>query len=121
MKDEIFFNSPVQVIIPPKNEEKALVIMNSKKEKLLKCFKNEDNDDKRGSHYKESGCLHRIRILSSECLQLVPKTGCRTVEDRSIFWTKIELMNEAVQQLIRHSSNWDNLFQYNLMASSSSK
>uniref|UniRef100_A0A915PEY8 Uncharacterized protein n=1 Tax=Meloidogyne floridensis TaxID=298350 RepID=A0A915PEY8_9BILA len=108
MSEEIFYNSPVQMIVPKKVEDKAYILLKSKREKLVsECKTQSTNSDGRGSHSREAGCLLRIRALTSDCLSLIPRDGCRTVEKRAEFWTKLELINEAIQQTIRHANEWD--------------
>nr|CAD2192067.1 unnamed protein product [Meloidogyne enterolobii] len=108
MSEEIFYNSPVQMIVPKKVEDKAYTVLKSKREKLVKeCKTQSTNSDGRGSHSREAGYLLRIRALTSDCLNLIPRDGCRTVEKRAEFWTKLELINEAIQHTIRHANEWD--------------
>uniref|UniRef100_A0A915M9P1 Uncharacterized protein n=1 Tax=Meloidogyne javanica TaxID=6303 RepID=A0A915M9P1_MELJA len=91
-----------------KVEDKAYTVLKSKREKLVKeCKTQSTNSDGRGSHSREAGYLLRIRALTSDCLNLIPRDGCRTVEKRAEFWTKLELINEAIQQTIRHANEWD--------------
>lgn len=118
MSEEIFYNSPVQMIVPKKVEDKAYTVLKSKREKLVKeCKTQSTNSDGRGSHSREAGYLLRIRALTSDCLSLIPRDGCRTVEKRAEFWTKLELINEAIQQTIRHANEWDNTHQNDLQSS----
>ena len=65
-------------------------------------------NDQKGSHSKEAFCLQRMRSLSLDFLQLVPKNGCKTVSARAEYWNKLELINDQLQQLIRHANEWDN-------------
>ena len=42
-----------------------------------------------------------------------------SVTERAEYWTKIELMNESLQQMIRYAGEWDNLNQIDLQSSPS--
>uniref|UniRef100_A0A915LBW4 BESS domain-containing protein n=1 Tax=Meloidogyne javanica TaxID=6303 RepID=A0A915LBW4_MELJA len=100
-------------------QKEKSTILKSKREKLVKeCKTQSTNSDGRGSHSREAGYLLRIRALTSDCLSLIPRDGCRTVEKRAEFWTKLELINEAIQQTIRHANEWDNTHQNDLQSSS---
>uniref|UniRef100_A0A1I8BIE6 Uncharacterized protein n=1 Tax=Meloidogyne hapla TaxID=6305 RepID=A0A1I8BIE6_MELHA len=58
----------------------------------------------RGSHHREVAHLFRIRSLASDCIDLMPKTGCRTVNDRASYYTKLEMIQEYA---IQNASRWD--------------
>ncbi|CAK5088005.1 unnamed protein product [Meloidogyne enterolobii] len=59
--DEIVYNSRVKMTIPEKKEEKALVLMKIKKEKLMTICKNEvPFNYQKGSHSKEAGTKNEI-------------------------------------------------------------
>ena len=106
ISDEMFYNSPVKVIVPQLKEEKALTVlkMNGKN-----CKKEDQPNNTRGSHSKEAACLLRLRSLSYDCLQLIPKEGCVSISQRAEYWTKIELMNENLQKIISHAGEWDTI------------
>lgn len=109
LDEDIFYNSPVKVIVPDKRKEKALTLLKSKRAKLMKnCQKETTNEDSRGVHYREVGPLLRIRALSNDCISLIPRTGCRTIAQRAEFWSKLEMIQECLQQTIRFAGQWDN-------------
>ena len=84
LNEEVFYNSPVKVYVPKKKEEKALTVLKMKREKLTKSCRSETpTNDQRGSHFKEAGCLQRVRSLSFDCLKLIPREGCKLVSERA--------------------------------------
>lgn len=104
----------------PNKKKKALSLLRMKREKLMKeCKIDNQPNDGRGSHSREAGCLRHLRALSYDCLQLISKEGYMSVTERAEYWTKIELMNESLQQMIRYAGEWDNLNQIDLQSSSS--
>ena len=109
LNEEVFYNLPVKVYVPKKKEE-ALSVLKMKREKLMKSCNSEiPTNDQRGSHFKEAGCLQGVRYLSFDCLKLILREGCKSVAERAEYWTKLELINENIQQLIRFANEWDNI------------
>ena len=83
------------------------------------CKSEIPTNDQRGSHFKKAGCLQRVRSLSFDCLKLILREGCKSVAERAEYWTKLELINENIQQLIRFANEWDNIYQLELQSTSS--
>ena len=114
------FSMHQERLLFPNKKKKALSLLRMKREKLMKeCKIDNQPNDGRGSHSREAGCLRRLRALSYDCLQLIPKEGCMSVTERAEYWTKIELMNESLQKMIKYAGEWDNLNQIDLQSSSS--
>nr|CAD2183550.1 unnamed protein product [Meloidogyne enterolobii] len=108
LKEDVFYHSPVIVHAPKKTEDKAMIILKSKRAKLMEQqTKKTKKEFDRGSHHREVGHLFRIRSLANDCIDLMPKTGCRTVNDRASYYTKLEMIQENLNYVIQNAARWD--------------
>ncbi|KAI3420913.1 hypothetical protein GPALN_014542 [Globodera pallida] len=96
--------------IESETEKAVKILMEEKRIKLLgQIDAGRGKMDTRGSHYKEAGCLLKLRSMTAECLTMIPRDGCSVLQLRASYWDKLEMMKETISQAIRHASNWDQL------------
>jgi hypothetical protein len=84
--------------------------MNERRQKLVQqAMQNVRMENGRGPHCREAGTLGTIKKLTNECFEFIPRNGngCKSVIDRSAYWSRLEMMKNAIDELIQHAADWD--------------